>query len=68
MQNQYNNITIWIHNLFSLLSVDFAKINVQNYLFECISASNHFISSIYLDYERQNCEKSKFFVDKMGKN
>ena len=30
MQNQYNDISVWIHDLFSLLSVDFVKMNVYN--------------------------------------
>ena len=48
--------------------MDFVKINVYNYLFACILASHHLIFSVYLHYERQNCEKSKFFADKTGKN
>ena len=48
--------------------MDLKKISVQNYLFSCILASNHLIFSVYLHHERQNCKKSKFFVDKVGKN
>ena len=41
--------------------------NVYNYIFECILASNRVILSVYLHYERQNCKNKSFLLIKRAK-
>ena len=41
--------------------------NVCNYIFACILASNHLIFSAYLHYERQNCKNQSFLFIKRAK-